>query len=174
VAPVSPAAPVSPKAPSTPDAPKAPAAPSAPKAPSSPAAPTADCERIERFDLWNGETDTLNRTNVLNGTVLCREDFRFSIQAVVALNNCVDNVRFTLRGPDYDYSNTERTAPYFLFTNQGPEIEGRSLSPGNYTLVASSTSVFTRKVVSTSLFMTFNVPIFSEKSLSFTVKRCRA
>jgi hypothetical protein len=107
--------------------------------------------------LWNGETDTLNRTNVLNGTVLCREDFRFSIQAVVALNNCVERVRFTLRGPDYDFSNTERTAPYFLFTNLGTNIEGRSLSPGNYTMTAYPNSA-TNKT----------------KLLFFAVKRCRA
>jgi hypothetical protein len=107
--------------------------------------------------LWNAETDTLNRTNVLNGTVLCREDFRFSIQAVVALNNCVTRVRFTLRGPDYDYSNTELIAPYFLFTNVGPDIAGRSLSPGNYTLTAYPNNATTKT-----------------KFLFLSVKRCRA
>jgi hypothetical protein len=135
------------------------AAPVAPVAPRPPPVipPTADCERIERFDLFNADMDTLNRTNLLNGTVLCREDFNLSIQAIVALKNCVTRVRFKLRGPDYDYSNTERVAPYFLFTNSKAEIAGRSLSPGNYTMTAYPNSANDKT-----------------KLLYFVVKRCRA
>jgi carbonic anhydrase len=117
-----------------------------------------ECDSIVRLDLWNADTDTLNRTNVLNGAVVCREDFAFSIQAVVSLGNCVNRLRFTLRGPNgYSYTNTERTAPYFLFTNLGSAIKGRTLSPGTYTLTATP-----------------NNKLDETKSLTFEVKRCRA
>jgi Eukaryotic-type carbonic anhydrase len=116
------------------------------------------CDSIVRLDLWNANTDTLNRTNVLNGAVVCREDFGFSIQAIVPLGDCVDRVRFTLRGPrGYSFTNTERVAPNFLFTNSGSAIAGRTLSAGNYTLTATP-----------------NNKIDETESLTLEVKRCRA
>ena len=94
--------------------------------------PVAVCG-IVRLNLWNANTDVMIKT-LVNGAQVC-DNRSVSIQTIA--NQCVDSVAMTLTGPNnYQYSNTERTPPYFLFANNGNDIYGQTLARGVYTIVA--------------------------------------
>jgi hypothetical protein len=111
--------------------------PSAPASPPTlaPVQSPADCA-IVQFDLWNGETDMLSVSNMVNGSAFCSSTYPVAIQAVG--EPCVRNVRFRLASSGgYSFKSREFVPPYFLFGNSGTFINGRIMRPGNYTLTAT-------------------------------------
>ena len=90
---------------------------------------------ITQLDLWNGATDKLASSKMVDGMTICNS-LEMAIDAIT--DKCVTNVKFLLTGPDqYTYTRTEKLAPFFLFGNSGTAVSGQKLSTaGAYTVTA--------------------------------------
>ena len=112
---------------------KVPVAPvKVPVAPVKAPTPVVTCG-IERFNLWDASTDRMIKT-LINGAQNCDNK---TVNIEVVATACVDSVAMTLTGPNnFSFTNTEGTAPYFLFDTNGSDIRGRALAKGVYQFVA--------------------------------------
>jgi len=100
-----------------------------------------ECE-INGFALWNADCDDQSRPSITDGALICKNDYDFSIEAVV--DGCVESVTFQLFGPSGNSRmyRQENSAPFHSFGNSGAEITGASgfgltLQAGTYTLTAT-------------------------------------
>ena len=112
--------------------------------------------KIEGFNLWNADTDTIVATNFKNSTTFCYTSSNLNIEAVA--NACVEEVEMRLSGPVSEVEDSEDIAPYTIFGfNDGDRknLNGRRLPIGKYT-------------VSTKLEDS-QTPI---SKVTFTVKKC--
>jgi hypothetical protein len=127
---------------------------------------------IESFNFWNMKKDNIisgmfslfgftkpvipSKTNVAkNGFIVCN-NIPLNIEAV--LNQCVDNVNFTITGPNrFRYNRFDYSDPMYLFDPIlfGLTNGGRYMEPGTY-FIEAIPDHFTYK----------------EKNLTFTVIRC--
>lgn len=113
---------------------------------------------IENFKLWDADRDVVVDEMFDGTTEICKEDFRFSIEAIATSDTC-ESVDFELTGPDgFYYTRSEGRAKWMLFGNSGDDIFGRidSIPVGDFTL-----TVFGKGGVKTS-----------QKVVNFTVKNC--
>jgi hypothetical protein len=90
---------------------------------------------IEKFRLWNADTDTVANENFVNGSSFCRSAFRFNVEAVGV--PCVGDVDMNMYGPNFFDNTYEGLAPYVIFGQNGTNIYGKRLAVGNYTLTAT-------------------------------------
>jgi hypothetical protein len=90
---------------------------------------------IVQLDLWNGATDKLVSSKMVDGMRICNS-LEMAIDAIT--DKCVANVRFVLTGPNqYAHTRNEYNAPYFLYGNSGTAVTGQKLSSiGVYTVSA--------------------------------------
>lgn len=81
---------------------------------------------ILQLDLWNGATDKLITTRMVNDMKIC-SSLEMAIDAIT--DKCVTNVKFVLTGPNnYTHSRVENNAPFFLYGNSGRAVTGQKLS----------------------------------------------
>ena len=100
-----------------------------------------ECQ-ITGFALWNANCDVVTRHKIVNGTLICRQDYEFSIEAIT--DDCVDSVNFKLTKDSVSvFGRVERNAPYTLFGNRKSDIDGPSavglqnMATGTYLLTAT-------------------------------------
>lgn len=102
--------------------------------------------RIDGFNLWNADTDTVVATNIQNSTTFCYTNSNLNIEAVA--NACVDEVEMRLSGPVSESEDSEDTAPYTIFGFQygnRNNLYGRRLPIGTYTVSTELEDSFTPK-----------------------------
>jgi hypothetical protein len=93
-----------------------------------------NCGAIERFDLWNADTNTVKVSNFpANGGSICAGD-RFSLQAIT--NSQTQKVRFDIWGPNHYSGRTEETGRNFLYGSNGNDVYGATLQQGWFTMKA--------------------------------------
>jgi hypothetical protein len=89
--------------------------------------------QINKFDLWNAQTDTLTKSNIVNGAKICRGTDSISIAAIS--DSCVEKVTFVLTGAGgFLHTRNEYMAPYLLYGNVGASVGGAHLPVGSYSL----------------------------------------
>ena len=112
--------------------------------------------RIEGFNLWNADTDTVVASNIQNFTTFCLTSSNLNIEAVA--NACVEEVEMRLSGPVSESEDSEDTAPYTIFGFQygnRNNLYGRRLPIGTYTVSTELEDSYTPK-----------------SRVTFTVKKC--
>ena len=106
------------------------------KIPISSSSSTPTCG-IVQLDLWDGATDRLFTSNMVDGMPICTS-FEMAIDAIT--DPCVGNVKFVLTGPKDSlttHTRMEYKPPFFLFGNSGTAVNGKKLSSlGTYTVLA--------------------------------------
>jgi hypothetical protein len=68
---------------------------------------------VEKLVLWNGDTDTIIKSNVQSGVQVCKS---IGINIEVITNPCVDFITYNVTGNmGFSYSSHENTVPYMTF-----------------------------------------------------------
>ena len=100
----------------------------------------SECQ-VTDFALWNANTDVVTNPSFDNGTIICKNEYIFSFEAIA--DDCVDSVKFELtKDSELVFDRVEYTAPYALFGNQMSDFRGPSavglhdLATGDYVLTA--------------------------------------
>ena len=91
--------------------------------------------KIESFNLWNADTDTVVATNIQNSATFCYTNSNLNIEAVA--NACVKEVDMRLSGPVSESEDSEDTAPYTIFgfdDDNRKNLYGRRLPIGTYSI----------------------------------------
>ena len=110
--------------------------------------------RIDGFNLWNADTDTVVATSIQNSTTFCSTNSNLNLEAVA--NACVEEVEMRLSGPISAFR--EDKAPHTIFGvqyNNRNNLNGRRLPIGTYTLSTELDGSFTPK-----------------SKVTFSVKKC--
>jgi hypothetical protein len=100
--------------------------------------------RIDGFNLWNADTDTVVASNFQNFTSFCYTNSNLNIEAIA--NACVKEVEMRLSGPVSEFEDSEDTAPYTIFGFQSSNrknLYGRRLPIGTYTVTTELEDSFT-------------------------------
>lgn len=106
--------------------------------------------RVDGFNLWNADTDTVVATNIQNSTTFCYTNSNLNVEAVA--NACVKEVEMRISGPVSKFEDSEDTAPYTIFGFQyrnRTNLYGRRLPIGKYTVSTNLDDSFTPKNVVT-------------------------
>ena len=100
-----------------------------------------ECQ-VTGFALWNADTDIVVNPFSEDGSMICKNEFTFSFEAIA--DDCVGSVKFQLtKDSVLVLDRTEYTAPYALFGNRmsdfrGPNAVGlQDLASGAYVLTAT-------------------------------------
>lgn len=87
------------------------------------------------YRLWNANTDALV-SNLTNGVTVASPPCAVNIEAVLTCQNGTVGLDL-LSGATVVKSRLEKTAPYFLFGDQGTNVLAGSISAGTYSIRAS-------------------------------------
>ena len=88
--------------------------------------------KVESFNMWNADIDTIVKTNIPNNFVFCYTGSKLDIEAVA--NACVEEMDISIKGKINRSREIETTGPYSVFGNTGTNFVGRILPVGTYTV----------------------------------------